>query len=115
MRKAEKVRRHDAGQDEIAEEIEAKIDRLCVRIDALDRKIAALLAADRELRRQAELLTAVPGIGPVLPPTPLGELPEPGSLCRRRIASLAGLAPHAHDGEAWRGVRRIRCGRRKLR
>ena len=47
--------------------------------------------------------------------TLLGELPELGSLCRRRIASLAGLAPHAHDSGTWRGPRRIWGGRRKVR
>jgi len=47
--------------------------------------------------------------------TLLGELPEPGALCRRRIASLAGLAPHARESGTWRGTRRIRGGRRKVR
>ena len=115
IRKAEKVRRHSAGQDEIAEDIEAMIDLLSARIDDLDRKIAALIAEDRQLRTQADLVTAVPGIGPVVLATLLGELPELGSLCRRRIASLAGLAPHAHDSGKWRGARRIWGGRRKVR
>lgn len=115
IRKAEKVRRHSAGQDEIAEEIEAMIDLLSARIDALDRKIAALITEDRQLRRQAELLAPIPGIGPVVLATLLGELPELGSMCRRRIASLAGLAPHAHDSGTWRGKRRIWGGRRKVR
>jgi len=115
IRKAEKVRRHSAGQDEIIEDIEAMIDHLSARIDDLDRKISAHIAEDRRLRRQAELLTAVPGIGPVVLGTLLGELPELGSLCRRRIASLAGLAPHAHDSGKWRGARRIWGGRRKVR
>jgi transposase len=115
IRKAEKVRRHSAGQDEIVEEIEAMIDLLSARIDALDRRIAALVAEDRQLSTQAELLTAVPGIGRVVLATLLGELPELGRLCRRRIASLAGLAPHAHDSGTWRGTRRIWGGRRKVR
>jgi len=115
IRKAEKARRHSAGQDEIAEEIETMIDLLSARIDALDRKIAALIAEDRQLRRQAELLAPIPGIGPVVLATLLGELPELGRLCRRRIASLAGLAPHAHDSGTWRCARRIWGGRRKVR
>jgi len=57
----------------------------------------------------------VPGIGPTVLATLLGELPELGTLCRRRIASLAGLAPHARESGAWRSTRRIWRGRRKVR
>uniref|UniRef100_UPI000490C95E transposase n=1 Tax=Azorhizobium doebereinerae TaxID=281091 RepID=UPI000490C95E len=67
------------------------------------------------LSAQAALLTAVPGIGPTVLATLLGELPELGTLCRRRIASLAGLAPHARESGTWRGARRIWGGRRKVR
>ena len=48
-------------------------------------------------------------------PLPTGELPELGTLCRRRIASLAGLAPHARESGTRRGARRIWGGRRKVR
>ena len=57
----------------------------------------------------------MPGIGPTVLATLLGELPELGTLCRRRIASLAGLAPHARESGAWRSTRRIWRGRRKVR
>ena len=67
------------------------------------------------LAEQARLLSAVPGIGPTVLATLLGELPELGTLCRRRIASLAGLALHARESGAWRSTRRIWRGRRKVR
>jgi transposase len=85
------------------------------RIAAMDRQIAALIAASQALSEQARLLSAVPGIGPTVLATLLGELPELGTLCRRRIASLAGLAPHARESGTWRGTRRIWGGRRKVR
>ncbi len=115
MRKAEKMRRHNAGQPEIRRGIEAMIALLDRRVTRLDREIASLIQACPELAEQARLLAAVPGIGPTVLATLLGELPELGTLCRRKIASLAGLAPHARESGTWRGTRRIWGGRRKVR
>ncbi|WP_342447013.1 transposase, partial [Azorhizobium doebereinerae] len=115
MRKAEKLRRHSAGQEEIGAQIVAFIELLSSQITQIDRCIAGLIADDSALSAQAALLTAVPGIGPTVLATLLGELPELGTLCRRRIASLAGLAPHARESGTWRGARRIWGGRRKVR
>lgn len=115
MRKAEKLHRHSAGQEEITVAIDAMITLLAGQIADLDRRIAGLIAEDRALAEQARLLSAVPGIGPTVLATLLGELPELGTLCRRRIASLAGLAPHARESGTWRGARRIWGGRRKVR
>jgi len=115
MRKAEKVRRHDAGQPDILAGIEAMIAHFTRLIEALDQQISDLIAQSPELAEQARLLSAVPGIGPTVLATLLGELPELGTRCRRRIASLAGLAPHARESGNWRGKRRIWGGRRKVR
>ncbi len=88
IRKAEKLHRHSAGQPDIAQAIEALIM-------LLGQQIAGFIVQDQALSEQARLLNAVPGIGPTVLATLLGELPELGTLCRRKIASLAGLAPHA--------------------
>ena len=85
------------------------------QITDLDRRIVRLIDEDATLANQARLLAAVPGIGPTVLATLLGELPELGTLCRRRIASLAGLASHARKSGTWRGARRIWGGRRKVR
>ena len=114
-RKAEKVRRHNAGQREILRDIESMIVLLDRRIEKLNKEIAALIEKSPNLAERARLLAPVPGIGPTVLATLLGELPELGSLCRRRIASLAGLAPHARESGTWRGTRRIWGGRRKVR
>ena len=115
MRKAEKVRRHDAGGADIRAEIDRMIRILDRRALTMDRTIADLIAADPDLARQAALLRAVPGIGPTVLAVLLGDLPELGRLDRRRIASLAGLAPHARESGTWRGTRRIWGGRRRVR
>ncbi|OAG75611.1 transposase [Acetobacter malorum] len=115
MRKAEKLRRHSAGHDDIAEQIDAMIALLSTQISVLDQRIKAIIAADRALAEQAALMSTVPGIGPTVMAVLLGELPELGTLCRRKIASLAGLAPHARESGSWKGARRIWGGRRKVR
>lgn len=124
MRKAERMRRHDAGLAEIRAEIGRMIRILDRRIDALDAEIAAAIEGDPQTAARARLLRAVPGVGPTVLAVLLGELPELGLLCRRRIASLAGLAPHARESGlapharesgTWRGTRRIRGGRRRVR
>jgi transposase len=52
----------------------------------------------------------MPGIGNAVAATLLGDLPELGSLNRREIASLTGVAPFNRGGKL-RGKRRIRGGR----
>ena len=43
-------------------------------------------------RETEDLLTSVPGIGPVTARTLIAELPELGSLDRRKLAALVGVA-----------------------
>jgi transposase len=57
----------------------------------------------------------VPGIGPTVALTLLAELPELGTLTRRQIASLAGLAPRNRDSGRYRGRRCIGGGRAAVR
>ncbi|MCX6000483.1 MAG: transposase, partial [Chloroflexi bacterium] len=48
-------------------------------------------------RERDDLLRSVPGIGHVLSLTIMAELPELGTLNRRQIAALAGVAPFNRD------------------
>ncbi len=79
------------------------------------RLIGQTITADRSLADAAALLQSMPGVGPVLVATLLAELPELGTLDRRRIASLAGVAPVARDSGTRQGRRPIRGGRRQVR
>src|ERR1700730_5895367 len=64
---------------------------------------------------QYELLSSVPGVGPVLSVALLSDLPELGRLNRREIAALAGVAPFNCDSGTLRGQRKIQGGRKRLR
>jgi transposase len=57
----------------------------------------------------------VPGIGSVTVTTLLAHLPELGTLNRRAIAALVGVAPFNHDSGKLRGTRTIWGGRGQVR
>lgn len=61
------------------------------------------------------LLISVPGVGKAVAQTIIADLPEIGSLDRREIAALVGVAPFNHDSGAHRGSRSIRGGRAAVR
>jgi transposase len=92
----------------------AHIDYLRKQIKQADNDL------DREVRNSAlwdkyEMLSSVPGVGPVLSVALLSDLPELGRLSRGEIAALAGVAPFNCDSGTLRGQRRIEGGRPRLR
>ena len=66
-------------------------------------------------RVHEDLLRSVPGVGPTTARTLLAELPELGTLDRRAIAALVGVAPFNRDSGRWRGQRHIAGGRASVR
>jgi transposase len=62
-----------------------------------------------------DLLASVPGVGPVTARTLIAELPELGSLDRRKVAALVGLAPWTRQSGQWRGKSFIGGGRKSVR
>jgi transposase len=61
------------------------------------------------------LLKSVPGVGKIVSTTLLIELPELGTLNRRKIAALVGVAPLNRDSGTIRGRLTVWGGRAKLR
>jgi transposase len=110
LRTMEKNRRQVMPQ-----ELKASIDRIVETLDAELKRLEQLieLAVDQHApsRHKRELLTSMPGIGNSVAATLIGDLPELGSLNRREIASLTGVAPFNRDSGRLRGKRRIRGGR----
>jgi transposase len=81
----------------------------------VDRELGALIEASPLWRAHDDLLQSVPGVGPVLSRTLLGELPELGRLTHKQIAALVGVAPMARDSGTWRGRRGVTGGRAPVR
>ena len=61
------------------------------------------------------ILLSVKGVGKVLAYTLLSDLPELGQLNRKEIAALVGVAPMNRESGAYRGKRKIRGGRYRVR
>jgi len=85
------------------------------QLDKLDKKLNALVDDNEAWREKRERLLSVPGIGPVVVNTLLGDLPELGELTNKQIAALTGVAPYNRDSGKLQGKRRIRGGRATVR
>ena len=66
-------------------------------------------------REKEDLLKSVPGVGDQIARTLIVALPELGTLDRRQIASLVGLAPFTRQSGTWRGRSFIGGGRGQVR
>ena len=66
-------------------------------------------------REKEDLLASVPGVGKIIARTLLAELPELGSLDRRKVAALVGLAPWTRQSGQWKGKSFIGGGRADVR
>ena len=66
-------------------------------------------------REQDQLLRSVPGVGPQVSLTLLAHLPELGTLDRKQIAALVGVAPFNQDSGPHRGRRTVWGGRAVVR
>ncbi len=114
MRVAERNRRRIAPA-RLHEQLDDHITWLTKQIAALDTDIDTVLAASPVWSEQRDLLRSVPGVGPVVSATVLAVLPELGTLSRKHIAALAGLAPLNRDSGRMRGQRHIWGGRAAVR
>lgn len=81
----------------------------------LDRELGQVIHSSDIWRAQDNLLQSAPGVGPVLSTTLLAELPELGSLNRKEIAALVGVAPLNRDSGTLRGRRTVWGGRPQVR
>ncbi|MEH3102684.1 MAG: IS110 family transposase [Sphingomonas phyllosphaerae] len=103
------------GAGPVAAELRALVAAHDQAIAALEARIEALLAGCASLARTASVLRTIPGIGATTAAALIALLPELGTLGRRQIASLAGLAPHPRQSGTVDGYRRTRGGRPEVR
>ena len=99
----------------VARGIRTHIRWLERQLSAVDRNLDDMIQQSPVWRAKEDLLRSVPGVGPIVSRTLLGELPELGQLNRRRIAALVGVAPFACDSGTLRGRRVVWGGRAPVR
>jgi transposase len=108
-------RRRHAADKRLAKTIDRHLAFLEKELAAVDADIDTDVRASPAWRETEDLLASVPGVGPVTARTLIAELPELGSLDRRKLAALVGVAPFNRDSGAWRGHRMIGGGRPSVR
>lgn len=115
MQVAESNRLDTAGEPGLRQMIRKHLRWLDKQIDKLDEEIAQTIRDHREMSEKAERIQSIKGMGKVCAATLLAHLPEIGTLSRKEIAALAGLAPYNRDSGAFTGRRHICGGRKRLR
>jgi transposase len=111
---AEKNRRVTASK-RVRRDIQAHIRWLEKRLEDLNDEIDDLIRKSPLWREKDKLLQSVAGVGPVTASTMLGALPELGTLNRKQIAALVGVAPFNRESGRHRGKRTIWGGRGSVR
>jgi transposase len=103
------------AQPVVQEDITQHIAWLEGRLKDLDQELRHTIRQSPLWRAQEKLLRSVPGVGPVLAATLLADLPELGTLNRKKIATLVGVAPLNKDSGKRQGKRCIWGGRADVR
>jgi transposase len=111
---AERNRRH-AAEPLMHARIDAHLGWLGEALAEIEHDLDRAVRESAVWRAKEGLLRSAPGVGPVSARTLLAELPELGSLTRRQVAALVGVAPFSRDSGTTRGRRTVWGGRAALR
>jgi transposase len=100
-----------------------RLKRSCERVvrvleaelSALDQDIDTTVRGSPAWRAKEDLLASVPSVGDITARTLIADLPELGTLDRRQIAALVGVAPFTRQSGQWQGKAFIGGGRPRVR
>jgi len=100
-----------------------RLKRSCERVvrvleaelSALDQDIDTTVRGSPAWRAKEDLLASVPSVGDITARTLIADLPELGTLDRRKIAALVGVAPFTRQSGRWQGKSFIGGGRPNVR
>ncbi|MFO8011008.1 MAG: IS110 family transposase [Dehalococcoidia bacterium] len=99
----------------VKERIRAHIDWLEQELADINKDLDQSIRNSPVWREKENLLRRIKGIGPVVSRTLLAQLPELGTLNRKQIAALVGVAPLNRDSGQFRGKRTVWGGRASVR
>ncbi len=91
------------------------INQLQVHLKNLEKEIHDFFKQNPEWVQFDKIVQSCVGVGPNTSLCLRAYLWELGSLNRRQVAALAGVAPFTRESGLWRGQRRIEGGRHRLR
>jgi transposase len=112
---SESQRRRQLTAAKLVRRVDAHLAWLQKELGRIEAELDDAVRASPAWRASEDLLASVPGIGKTSARTLIAELPELGTLDRRRIASLVGVAPLNRDSGTLRGRRMVMGGRASVR
>lgn len=111
---AEKNRLERADR-EMRRDIREHIVWLTERLNKVDHELNERVKVSPAWRQRDGLLQSVPGVGPIVSRTLIIDLPELGTIDKKSISKLVGVAPLNRDSGTARGSRTIWGGRPQVR
>jgi len=99
----------------VRKSIERLLAALKRELADIDHDIDDTMRGSPVWREKENLLASVPGIGRIIARTLVADLPELGTLGRKQIGALAGLAPFVRQSGKWKGQAHIGGGRPTVR
>jgi len=85
------------------------------RIKDIDKDLSETVKKSSIWSKKENILKSVPGVGDILSATLIADLPELGTLGKKEIAALVGVAPFNCDSGKMHGRRRVWGGRSNVR
>jgi transposase len=115
MMTAERNRKRSMRDKRVLKRIDRHLALLQKELAEIEGDIDDAVRASAIWREQEQLFVSVPGVGKNLARTLIVDLPQIGSLGRRAVALLVGVAPINKDSGTLRGRRMIQGGRAGVR
>ena len=112
---SERQRRRQLRDPRLVRRLEAHLAWLQQELALLETDLDDAIRGTPAWRVAENLLASVPGIGKTSARTLIAELPELGTLDRRKIAAVVGVAPVNRDSGTLRGRRMVMGGRTTVR
>ncbi len=112
---AETHRKRQMTQQLLLRQVDRHLALLQQELSEIERELDDSIRGTPAWRANDDLLKSVPGIGKAVSRTLLAELPELGTLSRKQIAALVGVAPINRDSGTMRGRRSTWGGRATVR
>jgi transposase len=112
---SESQRRRQLREPKLVRRVEAHLAWLQKELSEIETDLDDAVRTSPAWRATEDLLASVPGIGKTSARILIAELPELGTLDRRKIASLVGVAPLNRDSGTFRGRRMVLGGRAGVR
>lgn len=100
---------------EVEKDVREMLQQIKERIKKLRKQICGQIKNDPDMKAKYKRMQEIKGVGEITAASMLAYVPELGSMDRREVAALVGLAPMNYDSGHMRGQRHIRGGRAKAR